>query len=321
MAQKLAIMLANPPKDEGKGGETEDRRQKSEAPSPEHPTKPMNPLLAWPTDLLISPDGLRRVVGFLMPRVSERRPLFTFYNPSARRQFGPLSNYRYLHRTGRNLAAAVRALHAAGCVIGDVNETNILASETALVTLIDCDSFQIRDPKTGAIYRCRVGRPEFTPPELLSADFATADRTPEHDRFGLAILLFQLLMEGTHPFAGIYQGKNDPPPYDSRIQAGHFVYGTRRVPYRPMPAAPPLEILHPDLRKLFLRTFEDGHHNPAVRPDADSWLTALEVAEAALLTCEANHQHRYGNHLAECPWCERTKHSCPSPNITEHPNT
>lgn len=287
IARKLAVMLAHPPEDPAASqGER---------------------FIAWPIDLLRTPDSLKRVVGFLMPRVSDRRPIFTFYNPAARRQFGPLSNYRYLHRTGRNLAAAFRALHRAGCVVGDVNETNILASETALVTLVDCDSFQVRAPQIGTVFRCPVGRPEFTPPELLAAGFADADRTPENDHFGLAVLLFQLLMEGTHPFAGIYQGSGDPPAYDERIREGHFVYGTRRVPYRPMPAAPPVEILYPTLRSLFLRAFESGHENPAVRPDTQTWLTALEEAENTLVACEQNAQHLYGSHLPACPWCERTR--------------
>ncbi|MCS6776501.1 MAG: hypothetical protein RMJ43_05675 [Chloroherpetonaceae bacterium] len=281
MARKLGVMLRNPPED-------------------------ADTLLAWPVDLLVTAEG-GRTVGFLMPRVSGRRPIFTFYNPAARRELGPLCNYRYLHRTGRNLAAAFRALHRRGYVVGDVNETNILASETALVTLVDCDSFQVRDPQSGVVYRCPVGRPEFTPPELLGADFGVVDRTAEQDRFGLAVLLFQLLMEGTHPFAGIYQGRGDPPPYEVRIRAGHFVYGSRSVPYRPMPSALPLPVLHPTLRQLFLRCFEDGHGNPAARPDAQTWLTALEEAEGDLTVCEINAQHYFGRHLERCPWCERAQ--------------
>jgi serine/threonine protein kinase len=284
-ARKLAVMLANPPDD------------------------PMvaqgHVSIAWPVDLLCSAAG--ETVGFLMPRMTGMNSILNFYNPRTRRQHCPLFNYLYLHRTARNLAAAVRALHERGYVIGDVNESNIFVADTALVTLVDTDSFQVCDPHSGAVYRCTVGKPEFTPPELQGVTFANIDRAPEHDLFGLAVVIFQLLMEGTHPFSGTFQGEGEPPSYQERISAGHFPYsGRRRVPYRPALAAPPFGILHPALRKLFVRCFKDGHRKPRVRPDARAWQNALNDAENALVACSTSDQHRYGDHIKICPWCERS---------------
>uniref|UniRef100_A0ACD5H2V0 Uncharacterized protein n=1 Tax=Desertifilum tharense IPPAS B-1220 TaxID=1781255 RepID=A0ACD5H2V0_9CYAN len=135
--------------------------------------------------------------------------------------------------------------------------------------------------------------------------FATLDRAPEHDLFGLAVLIFQLLMEGTHPFAGVYKLPGDPPPMEKRIAEGYFPYGRKRVPVTPMPVAPPFEILHPMLQELFIRCFEDGYLNPGVRPDARTWASALSNAEDSLVTCAKNDQHRYSSHLSRCPWCDR----------------
>ncbi len=285
--QKLHVMLANPPED---------------------PTRASGHLsIAFPTDLLTLPSDKQKVVGFLMPKAESVVPIFHYYNPSIRRQEHPLVNPLYLHRMGRNLASAVRALHARGYVIGDVNETNILATDTALITLVDTDSFQVRSTQEGRLYRCRVGRLEFTPPELQGRVFIEADRLPEHDLFGLGVVLFQLLMEGTHPFSGVYLGTGEPPPYEARIQEGSFPYGTRRGAYRPMPVAPAFETLHPTLRQLFLRCFEDGFANPSARPDAQTWQNALAEAEADLIPCTKNEQHRYSKHLSLCPWCERTQ--------------
>ena len=263
--------------------------------------------IAWPIDLLYTLDGQQGVVGFLMPYVPRMRPLLEYYNPLTRRQQCPLFNYRYLHRTAHNLAAAMRALHARGYVIGDVNESNILVTDTALVTLVDTDSFQVRQSQNGIVYRCPVGKPEFTPPELQGRLFAHLDRAPEHDLFGLAVLIFQLLMEGTHPFAGVFLGHGDPPPYEARIAAGYFSYSRKRHgPYRPMPSAPSSAILHPTLQELFVRCFEDGHRQPCARPDAQTWQRALQEAENALVSCSVNDQHLYSNHLGSCPWCART---------------
>lgn len=263
--------------------------------------------IAWPMDLLHTVGGREKIVGFVMPRVTKVLPIHTFYTPKTRREQKPLFNYLYLHRTARNLASAVNALHVRGYVIGDVNESNILVTDTALITLVDTDSFQVRDPYTGYVYRCPVGKPEFTPPELQGQTFRDIDRAPEHDLFGLAVLIFQLLMEGTHPFSGVYLGSDEPPPLEARIRSGHFPSGTKRIPYRPMPAAPPWEMLDPRLRQMFIRCFEDGHTSPSARPDAKTWASAIREAEDALVTCSKNNQHKYGNHLSRCPWCDRAK--------------
>jgi DNA-binding helix-hairpin-helix protein with protein kinase domain len=286
-ADKLQAMLANPP---------------------ENPTASLGHIsIAWPEDLLRAADGKNSILGFLMPRIEGMRPIIDFYNPRTRRQHCPLFNYQYLLRTARNLAAAFAALHASGYCIGDVNESNILVSDTALVTLIDTDSFQVPDPNNDIVYRCPVGKPEFTPPELQNKTFAQHDREISHDLFGLAVLVFQLLMEGTHPFSGIFQGAIEPPPYEARIASGHFTYSQKRyVPYLPTPIAPPWEILHPSLQELFIRCFEEGHNNPLLRPSAQAWLSAIAEAEDSLITCTTNPQHRYNNHIRSCPWCERT---------------
>src|SRR3954452_19416187 len=162
--------------------------------------------LAWPVDLLTDPNG-GRFAGFLMPRAEGPR-IFEFYNPVTRRRAAPLCDWGRLHRAGVSLAAAFDALHGHGYVVGDVNESNILVSPgDASVTLVDADSFQVRDPQTGALYRSGVGKAEFTPPELQGTRFAEVDRAPEHDRFGLAVLLYLLLMEGTHPFAQRFEAE------------------------------------------------------------------------------------------------------------------
>ena len=281
--EKLKVMFANPPQD---------------------PTSSQNHVsIAWTVDLLCTTS--QHIVGFLMGKASNMRPIHSFYTPKNRRQELPGFNYLYLHRTARNLAAAMGALHARNYVVGDVNESNILVVETALITLVDTDSFQVRDPQNGMVYRCPVGKPEFTPPELQGKNFRDIDRSPEHDLFGLGVLIFQLLMEGTHPFEGIFQGTGDPPPKEKRISAGHFPY-SRNVPYRPKPFAPLFNTVSPSLQKLFLRCFKDGHQDPKARPDARTWVEALEEAENNLITCSVNKNHLYGNHLNACPWCERT---------------
>jgi len=281
---KLQIMVAHPPV---------------------NPTEHLNhPSIAWPTELLRD-IATNQLVGFVMPRVRQMLPLSEVYNPRARRRQLPLFNYRYLVRTARNLCAAVQAVHQAGYVIGDLNESNVLVSDQALVTLVDADSFQVRDPQTGVVYRSLVGKPEYTPPELQGCSFADVDRQPEHDAFALAVLIFRLLMEGFHPFDGVYRGRGEPPELGARIRNGYFPYARGRTGIEPSPLAPPFEMLHPDLQALFVRCFAEGHRNRSVRPRVEDWLEALEGAEDALQQCGQNEQHYYWVHWSGCPWCAR----------------
>lgn len=261
-ANKLQAMVKNPPGEPHKGT--------------------TQPSIAWPVDLLHFADN-GRFAGFLMPRVTGCQPVINYYNPLKRRSHCPLFNYRYLHRTAQNLAAAVAAVHQRGYVSGDVNESNILVAPTSLVTLVDTDSFQVcaAQPGRSVTHRCPVGKPEYTPPELQGKNFGTVDRRVEHDLFGLAALIFQLLMEGFHPFAGGYSGSGEPPLMGERIARGYFPYGKRRLQRCP-PAAPPYEILHPKLQAMFIRCFEDGHSMPSARPSAAEWKSALAESEKRL---------------------------------------
>jgi DNA-binding helix-hairpin-helix protein with protein kinase domain len=265
-----------------------------------------HPSIAWPSDRLFAATPPHICVGYLMPRVDEVRPVFEFYNPKTRRQQCPLFQYRYLIRTARNLASAVNALHARGYVVGDLNESNILVTETALITLVDTDSFQVRDATR--TYRCPVGKQEYTPPELQGVRFLDVDRSPEHDAFALAVMIFLLLMEGTHPYSGRYTGMGDPAPIATRIKAGWYPYSTTRSGlYEPMPSAPPLGLLHPEVRNLMRQCFEDGHQTPSARPDAAAWQKVLDAAETQLATCRTNAQHVYRVGFTACPWCERAR--------------
>jgi hypothetical protein len=213
-------------------------------------------------------------------------------------------NRRYLHRTARNLAAAMGALHAGSYVIGDLNESNIMVTPSALVTVIDADSFQVQR-RIGAkpiLHPCPVGKPEYTPPELQGKTFAETARLPEHDRFGLAVLIFQLLMEGNHPFRAQWLGVGDPPAVEDRIRDGHWPYAARpRLPIAPPRGGPGLDSLHPDLAALARQCFVEGHANPARRPAPDEWEHAIITAEKSLVPCANG--HFYSRHLKQCPQC------------------
>lgn len=264
--------------------------------------------ICWPKTLLFNqPNQVQTCVGFLMHRVdfSTNVPVLQLYNPHDRQQVAPGFNWGYLLRSAANIASVVEAIHACGYVVGDLNESNFLVSDRALVTLVDCDSMQVPRAGGSSFFRCTVGKSDFTPPELQGLDFGQVDRDATHDNFALGVMIFHLLMEGVHPYAGVWLGRGDPPPLEQRIRTGDCPYvGSTNI--SPMPAAVPFDILPGSVKSLVVRCFGYGHKSPATRPSAREWRDALNGVERNLNTCSANRRHVYANHLSACPWCERT---------------
>ncbi len=288
---KLNVMLAHPPND---------------------PTRRQGHIsIAWPTERVL--DSQNRCVGFLMPYIDMNNsfPLLKLYNPQDRRKTMPGFTWRYLLRTARNFASVLAALHKHGYVVGDLNESNILVTSTALVTLVDCDSIQVQGQQQ--VFRCSVGKPEYTPPELQGQDFSRIDRSASHDNFGLAVLIFLLLMEGRHPYTGIWQGTGNPPMISQNIQAGNCPYFESQV-LTPPKNALPFDTLPPLLQHLMHQSFAENR--PWFfrrRPRAQAWLKALRNLEKQLTECRVNNQHIYSTHLDRCPWCERMRSGIPDP--------
>jgi serine/threonine protein kinase len=269
--------------------------------------------LAWPAEIV---DENGRFAGFVMPAVdmSTTVSLHRVTNPSDRHTAaGPTAwaqgfTWRYLIRTAANLAHATHLLHQAGVVIGDFNESNVRVTHEARVTLLDCDSMQISDPVTGQRFYCPVGRPEFTPPELLSANWRTTLRHPSSDLFALAIHLYQLLLEGEHPFRGLWSGPGDKPSVPELARQGIWAHQPGG-PLSARPAAISINLLPAAITALFRQAFEDGAANPAARPTALQWQQALTTLENSLTTCTADPSHVFTATSPTCPWCQHAGRS------------
>lgn len=264
--------------------------------------------IAWPQDIILHEDG--RCAGFTMPYVQNASDLTHVYNPSYRLRFAPRFNWFYLHHAARNYASAVDALHRRGYVIGDIKPQNVLVSSNALITIVDADSFQVRDAETGHIYRCPVGSEGFTAPELLDRlqgqSFATLNRRKRHDRFGMAIIIY-LLLFGRHPFSeGRFRGKGDPPGPDERIRAGLWGHAKNSAIVAD-PVTVPLSCIHPELAQAFRQCFDDGHRDPSLRPRASQWRDALDNALRDLTACEREPNHYYWRGYGRCLWCQRAQ--------------
>jgi DNA-binding helix-hairpin-helix protein with protein kinase domain len=253
-------------------------------------------LSAWPVSTLRdAPDG--EVVGFVMKKISLAEEVHALHSPKSRLQKFPEASWAFLIYVAANVARAVAAVHEHGLVIGDVNPKNILVTRKATVYLLDIDSFQVS--AEGKTYRCEGGFPEYTPPELQGVAFREVDRAQEHDCFGLAVVIFQLLFMGRHPFSGRYLGAGEM-PLERAIRECRFAYGAdaEAQKMRQPPGTLALDSMPPPLVDLFRRAFLT-----ADRPGPHEWIEHLGALAKALKKCELHSGHYYYRELSDCPWC------------------
>lgn len=257
--------------------------------------------IAWPTDIVVDEHGTAR--GLLLPLVpGQTYTMDQLYNTPERRRLVPQATYRHLLQVAEQIAECVDAIHGAGHCIGDLNERNFLLSEqTQSVTIVDCDSMQIKDRQTGKVFPCLVGVADYVAPELLNK--RVSERSRDTDNFALGVMVFRLLMLGQHPFEGAWKLPGDQPRREEKIRNGLFAYGGRRE-IGPPPGTPPIGVMAPELQELVQRCFVEGHQNPRRRPQATEWIWALRRAKGSLRRCRQNRYHLFGSHLTACPWCE-----------------
>ena len=229
-------------------------------------------LLSWPSVVENEAGGLR----YRMPKASGRAgTAYRFISANERRQL-PERQQEYEYRTqiGVNIAEVFRWLHAIHVRIGDVNPSNILVGEDGSVMLIDCDSFQIPGPPGHQPYPCVVGSPEYTAPEI--DDFRRQFRSQDSDNFALAVLLYQLLSNGSHPYQGI-DSSSDVAVSNirERIKQHRFAHQPMEGRWRPTPGQMRSWRAMPEpIRNAFRQAFSPGASHIG-RPTADAWASIL----------------------------------------------
>lgn len=261
-------------------------------------------LAAWPTGSIHAASGRGQVLGFLMPRISGYKPAFNLYSPKLRLQEFPSAGWAFLIHAAANAARAFAVIHESGHVIGDVNHGNLVVAGDATVKLIDCDSFQVS--AKGQRWFCDVGVSTHQPPEFQSlSSYKHLLRTPNHDNFGLAVIVFQFLFMARHPFSGRYLGSGDM-PIERAIREYRFAYGANALALqmKPPPGSLSLNGVNRKLALLFERAFSREGSRDGARPKPDEWIAALQELARGLKKCAANPAHEYHGALAKCPWCD-----------------
>ena len=278
---KLDAMLAAPP--EGRGG--------------------ADVRLAWPVALL-EDGGDGPPAGFLMPRVDLDRAvvLEMLLTGRARRAAGLSDAYRDRVAAAANLATAVAALHAQVDHVVDLKPSNVHVYRGSFyVALLDCDGMSVAG-RGGERFPAHQYTDGYIAPEALRAKARPEELGEAQDRFALAVVVFQLLNRGLHPFQGVPAPGADVPTTDGeRVAAGLYPYGRGGKGA----LSPPPRSLYAgfDLatKRLFNRAFAGGAGR---RPSAAEWWAHLRgLLDSGLRPCDADADHaRFGEH--PCAMCE-----------------
>lgn len=235
-------------------------------------------IASWPLDLIFKND---KVVGLTMTKVDPSyKNLHLFLRPIDRMKYFPKCNKEMVINIIKNICDCVSIMHKNNIIIGDINESNFMISPIGDIKLIDTVSCQLTTEKE--IYRCLVGKEEYTAPEYQKKNFEELIRTKDGDLFGLAIIIFQILCYGRHPFMGIHERVEEQPSIGKCIQVGDYVYNKsiRQLKNISIPKGciNPTETYSEELNRLFLKSFvwDRDDLNNVERTTPEDWMQEIK---------------------------------------------
>ena len=224
------------------------------------------------------------------------------------------------------LARAIRRMHMAGLAHSDLSYKNVLVDPSrGLACVIDVDGLVVPPKYPPDV----VGTPDFIAPEVVMTNHLARDdpnrKLPrrETDQHALAVLIYMYLLY-RHPLRGGKVHDVDDEQRDEALTMGekslfveHPTDTSNRIKVadaKPteLPWADtsiiPYTVTGPYLSKLFLKAFVEGLHDPAERPSADDWETALVKTVDLIQPCRnpdcAQKWYVFDNSTKpRCPFC------------------
>ncbi len=227
------------------------------------------PQLAWPKQIIRVNNGH----GYIMPIIDMNRsfPLDYYYDSILFKKLNAPeeSAISYKLEIARNLASIIADLHKHGHYFVDLKPQNVrVFRHTHIVSLLDCDGFSV-SAESNRRYPAELISTDYISPEAYKKQLSPQVLGEEQDRYALAVILFQLLNNGNHPFQGIVHDDTIiAPTNDEKAALGLYPYGLTKDP-RILPRSQSTHELWPTTtRGLFDRAFIGDHKN---RPSALEW--------------------------------------------------
>ena len=208
-----------------------------------------------------------------------------------------------------NLAGVLAALHQQHHYVIDLKPVNLRFYRDSLyIAMLDCDGFSIQGK--GERYRAEQFTSDYLAPEFQRKGMPAGAEAAQ-DRFALAVVIFQLLNFGIHPYSGRPANAQVPTDIPGRIRDGYYAYGLKRHKGIAPNVTSGHGLMPPEVRALFDRAF--GKQGGA-RPSATDWAQLLrglalrhaDPAQNGIVVCDINAEHQHFAGLG-CAACAREK--------------
>jgi hypothetical protein len=259
--------------------------------------------LAWPNARALRGNAF---IGFSMPAMDLNRTegLDWIINEDLARRRGFRTDLGARVTLARQLAGVLADLHAQGHHIVDLKPQNINFYRKELyMAILDCDGFNIYNAHTHTYFIAPHYTPDYLAPEFQVVGTNPNDSPEAQDRFALAVVTFQLLNHGLHPYAGSPKVESVPNEMEGRIAQGLYAYGLVSHPEIAPLVMSAHTCLTAELRGFFDRAFGN---DPRARPSAKQWRDCLNPYANAdsrkIIQCGINpsHYHFAGQSCGPC---------------------
>ena len=232
------------------------------------------PKYSWPIYLLYNEPELKDISGYVTPLIDENSSFtldyFYDYNLMKKLNSSIVHSLNVKIEIIYNLCVLISELHELGHAFVDLKPQNIRVYEdNFMVSLLDCDGFLIHNSVKNSNFNGTMVTTDYISPELLNSNNKIDFMDQRQDNFALAVIIFQMLNNGIHPFQGILLDENlDASTNDDKVKLGLYPYGVIQSK-NIYPRKNSIHDTFPlNLRNLFDKAFTDSIN----RPSAQDWV-------------------------------------------------
>lgn len=264
-------------------------------------------LFCWPIALVKDRTDVAR--GIVMPFVEKGRyvPLDYYYDSALSKKLKSPDETALTFRLeiALNLAEVVEQLHSHGHFFIDFKPQNIWVSQSShKIIFLDCDGFSIGGVN-GERYPADLMSTDYISPEAFTGVLKPRDLGQEQDLYALAVIIFQLMNHGAHPFQGVITKSHiEAATNDEKAYKGLYPHGVDENSSIVPRLGSTHKLVHKKLRKLFDEAF-----NSVSRPSASLWAETIHelLEQKSIVRCRdfpTKPSHMRFRTLG-CPECQR----------------
>lgn len=233
--------------------------------------------ICWPVDLLRNSAG--EFVGVLMPAAEGYQLKQRLMSQQGLEDCFPNWNRKQLTHLAKVILEKIEVLHQHNVIFGLVNSASIFVKDEDHVYFTEMDTYQIEGYPIMAQERVLLA------PELQNAPDGVRLYTKQQDYFGIAVLVFMILMPGKFPYN---KGKNKDVAESVKNMSFAFRYGNKGEEHGTREYFGSWRFvwshLGNDLKHAFYNTFqrEQLYSLPEKRKSARYWYQRISELEREL---------------------------------------